>query len=137
LEFKQGFIASDFSDYTKVLASFCNTAGGVIVFGVSDRPRTIIGSEDIPDEAKWVDRLRADFDLRQVVHAPLEDEDKNLPSEAAKILAPLIKKSYGLEGFATSNVTKLLKHLGLDGDDVHCVYEKKLNRKYQERHCGS
>lgn len=62
LEFKQGFIAADFSDYTKILASFCNTNGGLILFGVSDKPRTIIGSEEIPDEAKWADRLRADFD---------------------------------------------------------------------------
>jgi hypothetical protein len=44
LEFKQSFEAGDFSEYTKVLASFANAQGGVIVFGISDKPREIVGA---------------------------------------------------------------------------------------------
>jgi predicted HTH transcriptional regulator len=62
LEFKQDFTASDFSEYTKALAAFANASGGVIVFGVSDRPRTIVGASNMVDEADWVNRLRDDFD---------------------------------------------------------------------------
>jgi hypothetical protein len=62
IEFKQAFDPADFSDYTKVLASFANAAGGVIVFGISDAPRTIVGSAQMADEADWANRVREDFD---------------------------------------------------------------------------
>jgi predicted HTH transcriptional regulator len=62
LEFKEDFIAGDLSDYTKVLASFANAGGGVIVFGVSNNPRTIVGASGMTDEANWANRLRDDFE---------------------------------------------------------------------------
>jgi hypothetical protein len=61
-EFKQGFLANDLSDYTKTLAAFGNADGGHILFGISDKPRQIVGTPEIPDEARWSDRLREDFD---------------------------------------------------------------------------
>jgi hypothetical protein len=62
LEFKRDFVKADFSDYTKVLASFANALGGVIVSGVSDSPRQVEGCVSFPDEADWANRLREDFD---------------------------------------------------------------------------
>ncbi|MCK1478052.1 ATP-binding protein [Bradyrhizobium sp. 197] len=62
LEFKQGFNPADFSDYTKTLATFSNSSGGVIVFGVSNKPRTMVGAKEMVDEADWVNRLRDEFD---------------------------------------------------------------------------
>ncbi len=62
LEFKQDFTAADFSDYTKALAAFANASGGVIVFGVSNKPRMIVGARDMTDEADWANRLRDEFD---------------------------------------------------------------------------
>src|ERR1700688_1313700 len=62
LEFKQDFTAADFSDYTKALAAFANASGGVIVFGVSNKPRMIVGAKDMSDEADWANRLRDEFD---------------------------------------------------------------------------
>ena len=62
LEYKQSFNPADFSDYTKVLASFANAQGGIIIFGVADKPRQIVGSVEPADEAKWADRLREEFD---------------------------------------------------------------------------
>jgi predicted HTH transcriptional regulator len=50
------------SDYTKVLASFANVGGGVIIFGVSNHPRRIVGAKGMADEADWANRLRDDFD---------------------------------------------------------------------------
>ena len=61
-EFRQAFVPNDFSDYTKTLAGFGNANGGYILFGVSDKPRQIIGTAEIVDEAQWADRLRDDFD---------------------------------------------------------------------------
>jgi hypothetical protein len=61
-EFKHAFIQNDFSDYTKTLAAFGNAGGGCIFFGISDKPRQIVGNSEIVDEARWADRLRDDFD---------------------------------------------------------------------------
>ena len=63
-EFKRQFEQADFSRYTKVLAAFCNTDGGSLIFGVGEKPRRIEGVDPatIPDEAVWTDRLRRDFD---------------------------------------------------------------------------
>jgi hypothetical protein len=284
LELKEDFNPADLSEYTKVLASFANVGGGVILFGVSNHPRMIVGATGMADEADWANRLRDDFepeipiaireypletltlyavsvepspnkpvickkgrskqitdkkgvkkdvpvihegaiyhrytgqsrtisftdlqtmlgereaqylrkmmetlqviqkvglenagivdmsaqksriymsketakgltlidkgqlvqehgspayvvmgniDLEQVVHAPLDEADKNLPSEAAKLLLPLVQKTYGgLTGISPSQVTQLLKHLGIDGDNQHCVLERKFRRKFVTR----
>ena len=78
--------------------------------------------------------VMGNVDLEQVIHAPLDEADKNLPSEAAKILLPLVKKTYGgLTGISPSQVTQLLKHLGIDGDNHHCVLERKFRRKFVTR----
>jgi hypothetical protein len=61
-EFKQAFVPNDFSDYTKTVAAFANADGGHILFGISDKPRRIVGTPEIADEAQWADRLREDFD---------------------------------------------------------------------------
>lgn len=61
-EFKQAFVPNDLSDYTKTIAAFGNADGGYILFGISDKPRQIIGTPEIADEAQWADRLRDDFD---------------------------------------------------------------------------
>ena len=282
LEFKQDFATADMSDYTKALAAFANSSGGVIVFGVSNKPRLIVGTKDMVDEADWANRLRDEFDpeipfgireykvsgcklyavgveasqhkpvicrktrtkviekkgekkdvpilqegaiyyryagqsrsinfpelhnmlaerdamntrkfmetlqvvqkigldnagvidvsvpkpsilmshetakglnfikkaelveekgapaymvvgqvdLQHVVHAPLEEADKNLPTEAAKLLSPVIKEVYGTPRISAQQVTLLLRYMKIDGDNLHCVYEKKMGRKYITR----
>jgi hypothetical protein len=283
-EFKSHFVVSDLSEYTKTLASFANAGGGVLIFGVGDKPRQIRGSCEILDEARWADRLREDFapeieiatkvytvsgltlfavgvdpslhkpilcrktrskqiedkdgkrkdievlregtiyyryaaqtrpigfaelsalfderdrrrmkavmetlravervgfenagvvsmspgastlfvsretakglsfidkgrfveeegapayvvlgqvDLNKVVHAPLDEADKNLPTEAANALKPLIREVYGAgSSISAQQVSKLLTHLKIGDDNVHCVQEKKLARKYVTR----
>lgn len=78
--------------------------------------------------------VMGNVDLEQVVRAPLDEADKNLPSEAAKILLPLVQKIYGdLTGISPSQVTQLLKYLGIDGDSHHCVFERKFRRKFVTR----
>ena len=42
LELKEDFNPIDLSDYTKVLAAFANASGGVIIFGISNKPRMIV-----------------------------------------------------------------------------------------------
>lgn len=282
LEFKQDYAAADFSDYTKALAAFANASGGVIVFGVSNKPRMIVGAKDMTDEADWANRLRDEFDpeipfhireykmggaklyavgvdasphkpvicrktrtkavekkgekkdvtilqegtiyyryagqtrpinfpelhtmlterdeansrkfmqtlqlvqkigldnagvidvtdpkpsilmspetakglnfirkaelveekgapaymvvgqvdLQHVVRAPLDEADKNLPTEAAKMLSPVIKEVYGIPRISAQQVTLLLRHMKIDGDNTHCIYEKKMGRKYVTR----
>jgi hypothetical protein len=43
IEFKENYNHSGMADYFKTIASFANNKGGYIVFGVKDKPRTIIG----------------------------------------------------------------------------------------------
>lgn len=43
LEFKENFNRNDFAIYGKVLSSFANNNGGIIVFGIKDKPRQTIG----------------------------------------------------------------------------------------------
>lgn len=73
-EFKRQPAAGDMLRYGKTLAAFSNTDGGVIVFGVTDAPRSIVGVDDaFPDEANWANSLRnafapeIDFTVREYV----------------------------------------------------------------------
>lgn len=43
LEFKQNFSHGSISEYAKTFCAFANNSGGVIVFGITDAPRTPIG----------------------------------------------------------------------------------------------
>ena len=56
------------SDYTKALAAFANADGGYLIFGVSNRPRQIVGVTNEIDEAQWIDRLRQDFDPELLIN---------------------------------------------------------------------
>lgn len=91
-EFKRQPAAGDMLRYGKTLAAFSNTDGGVIVFGVTDAPRTIVGIDDaFPDEANWANSLRnafapeIDFAVREyavggrTVIAVGVDRGRNLP----------------------------------------------------------
>jgi hypothetical protein len=283
-EFKRDFAPNDLSEYTKTLAAFSNADGGALILGVSEKPRLIVGVNQIIDESQWANRLREDFDpeivvgtkvytvgaaqllvvgvdpspnrpvicrksrskpvtdkdgkvkdvevlregsiyfryagqtraigyteltalladrerrriqavmqtlkvmervglentgvvnineqtsnlyvsretakgltlidqgkfvekdgapayvvlgkvnLNRVVHAPLDEADKNLPTEAANQLRPLVEEVYGLGSTIWApQVSSILKHLKIDGDNIHCVKEKKFDRKYVTR----
>jgi hypothetical protein len=72
--------------------------------------------------------------LNRVVRAPMEDADKNIPTEAALQLRPILEQTYGKGSkISASQVSMLLKHLKIDDDNIHCVKEKKLKRKYITR----
>lgn len=62
-EFKQHLNQREVSRYTKALAAFSNTDGGILLFGITDAPRSIVGVDPaaFPDEAQWSDWLRRDF----------------------------------------------------------------------------
>jgi hypothetical protein len=78
--------------------------------------------------------ITGNVDLRHVVHAPIDEADKNLPSEVAKMLIPLIRETYGrVTGISPSQVTMLLRHLGIDNNNEYCVHEPKFRRKYVTR----
>jgi hypothetical protein len=73
-EFKQQPANNDMLRYGKTLAAFSNTDGGVIVFGVTDAPRSVVGINGaFPDEANWANSLRnafapeIDFSVREYI----------------------------------------------------------------------
>ncbi len=43
LDFKQSFNWANSAEYTKTMVAFANNQGGYLIFGVKDKPRTIIG----------------------------------------------------------------------------------------------
>ena len=79
--------------------------------------------------------VMGNVNVNQIVHAPLEDEDKNIPTEAAKLLTPIVAEVYGpdVKAIHAPQVTALLKHLGIHDDNQHCIYEKKFGRKFVTR----
>ena len=78
--------------------------------------------------------VMGNVEVKDIIQAPLDEADKNLPSEAAQKLLPLVRQTYGRDaGISPSQVTQILKHLKIDGDNIHCVLERKLRRKYVTR----
>ena len=63
LEFKEAFHLGSADEYAKTMAAFANTAGGYLVYGVKDKPRTLIGLKteafDILDPAKLTQALNS------------------------------------------------------------------------------
>jgi hypothetical protein len=73
-------------------------------------------------------------DLNQVIHKPFEDEDKNLTTETAKHLKPILHQVYGFPmPFSPQQVSQVLRHLGVLDDNTHSIWEKKLRRRYITR----
>lgn len=61
-EFKQQVNVREMPGYGKTLAAFSNTDGGVLLFGITDAPRHIVGVDGaFPDEAQWSNALRNSF----------------------------------------------------------------------------
>ena len=63
LEFKRSFDRHQLAAYERTFAAFSNTVGGVIVFGVADKPRMVVGTDPnaLPDDADITTLLRQDF----------------------------------------------------------------------------
>jgi hypothetical protein len=73
-------------------------------------------------------------DVKNVVHATLHEADKNLPTEAATAIRPLVHKTYDRQTkIAAGQVSKILNHLGLGDDNIHIVLEPKFRRKFITR----
>jgi hypothetical protein len=71
--------------------------------------------------------------LNEVIHVPLEDVDRNLPTEAARLLSPCIRETYGNhQKISASQVTTLIRHYGLEDMPYH-DYDKKIRRRYITR----
>jgi hypothetical protein len=63
LEFKESFHLGSADDYAKTMAAFANASGGYLVYGVQDKPRTLIGLKsdafDSLDPAKLTQTLNS------------------------------------------------------------------------------
>ncbi len=46
IEFKESYNHAGMAQYFKTIASFANNAGGYIIFGIGDKPRTLLGLKD-------------------------------------------------------------------------------------------
>jgi predicted HTH transcriptional regulator len=45
LDFKESFVKAQLASYERTMAAFANSLGGTIIFGVSDKPRLIVGTD--------------------------------------------------------------------------------------------
>lgn len=65
LEFKESFNKQSLSKYAKTMAAFANRDGGYLIFGVKDKPRTVVGLKDNSfdeyDDEKFVEKLNEYF----------------------------------------------------------------------------
>lgn len=62
-EFKLKFENNNLPKYARAMASFANRDGGVLFFGVKDRPRELVGvaEEEIPDDVVFTNFLKEYF----------------------------------------------------------------------------
>lgn len=64
LEYKEAYHQRGWAKYAKTMAAFANNRGGVIIFGIKDNPRTVVGIYDefgaLPQE-KFTDFLNSLF----------------------------------------------------------------------------
>lgn len=62
-EFKLKFDAKSVAKYARTMASFANRDGGVIFFGIKDRPRELVGisEKDVPDDVILTNFLKEYF----------------------------------------------------------------------------
>ena len=65
LEFKENFNKSLLAKYAKTMAAFANRDGGYIIFGVKEKPKTVVGMRDNTfeeyDDEKLVEKLNEYF----------------------------------------------------------------------------
>ncbi|CCY23529.1 aAA-4 family protein [Brachyspira sp. CAG:484] len=65
LEFKESFSKHALAKYAKTMAAFANRDGGYLIFGVKDKPRTVVGLKDSSfdeyDDEKIVEKLNEYF----------------------------------------------------------------------------
>lgn len=65
IEFKENFNKSNYPKYAKTMASYSNNRGGYIVFGVTDKPRTVKGMQnanfDNMEQEKFTETLNSFF----------------------------------------------------------------------------
>jgi predicted HTH transcriptional regulator len=64
-EFKLAYTKADLSRYARTMAAFANAQGGIIIFGVRDKPRELVGcgtAADLPDVAEIATQLQNWFD---------------------------------------------------------------------------
>ena len=77
--------------------------------------------------------IAGQVNLSEVVHVPLEEADRNLPSEAARLLLPVIRELYGnQQAISAQQITGLIKHYELEALPYH-EYDKKIRRRYITR----
>lgn len=71
--------------------------------------------------------------LNRVLHGPLDDADKNFPTEVAEELKPLVRRIFGSAcKIAASQVTKLLNYHNLN-ELPYSYYDTKVKRRYVTR----
>jgi hypothetical protein len=64
LEYKKSFVLKQQYSYAKTMAAFANRNGGIILFGIKDKPREIVGVGNYFDEIKtekFTDLLKSTF----------------------------------------------------------------------------
>ena len=86
-----------------------------------------------PEEGSPAYVVVGQVSLKEIVHAPLENADRNLPTDVARILKPLIREMFGAQqNISAGKVTQLTKHFKLDVMPYH-EHDKKINRRYTTR----
>lgn len=88
-EFKLKFENNNLPKLTRTMASFANRDGGVIFFGIKDRPRELVGvkEQEIPDEVVFTNFLKEYFQPEILF------ESKTIELHGVKIHCLIIKPS--------------------------------------------
>ena len=82
--------------------------------------------------------LAGTVELNEVIERPIDDADRNLPTEAAHQIRPLVQELYGdATPFTGQHLAKLATHLNLrrgeETDQRYCLYDNKIKRYFYPR----
>lgn len=88
-EFKLKFENNNLPKFTRTMASFANRDGGVIFFGIKDRPREVVGvsEKDIPDDVVFTNFLKEYF------QPEIQFESKTIELNGQKVHCLIVRPS--------------------------------------------
>ena len=89
LEFKESFNVQILWKYAKTMAAFANKEGGYIIFGVKDKPRTVVGLNN--DVFESFDDEKIVKKLNELFAPEIRYERRTVPYENVNIGVILLK----------------------------------------------
>lgn len=116
VEFKENFNASNTSKYAKTMAAFANNKGGYIIFGITDRPRTIKGL--LNENFDNLNQEQFTENINNMFSPSLDWDCGSLVTDISQEDGTIIPKKIGWIYTAESDFKPVIALKNIDGEKV-------------------